>query len=189
MTSERKVIANRINSARSTGPKSIPGKRTASQNAYRHGLAMPVDGVPELVQQADRLAHVIVDQMGGPDCFSLARRIAEADMDIRRVRAARAATVNLISVARSARWLPPKALDDEKVDKFLTEEGSAVLVWAEYRLPCPGAEEGIARAAVQTVPQLARLDRYERRALSRRRRAIWMLLAEIDRNRAHNASG
>ena len=38
MTSQRKIEANRRNSARSTGPKSPEGKRKVSQNAVKHGL-------------------------------------------------------------------------------------------------------------------------------------------------------
>jgi len=37
--SASKLIANRANAAKSTGPRSTEGKRIASQNAQRHGLA------------------------------------------------------------------------------------------------------------------------------------------------------
>jgi hypothetical protein len=37
--SASKLIANRANAAKSTGPRSIEGKRISSQNAQRHGLA------------------------------------------------------------------------------------------------------------------------------------------------------
>ena len=38
MTSQRKIEANRRNSARSTGPRTPEGKRKVSQNAVKHGL-------------------------------------------------------------------------------------------------------------------------------------------------------
>jgi hypothetical protein len=38
-TSASKLIANRTNAAKSTGPRSIEGKRISSENAQRHGLA------------------------------------------------------------------------------------------------------------------------------------------------------
>jgi hypothetical protein len=38
MTSERQIRANRLNSACSTGPKTIAGKKRSSQNAMIHGL-------------------------------------------------------------------------------------------------------------------------------------------------------
>jgi hypothetical protein len=38
MASDRQVAANRRNAARSTGPRTIGGKRRSRRNAYRHGL-------------------------------------------------------------------------------------------------------------------------------------------------------
>ncbi len=37
--SASKLIANRANAAKSTGPRSTEGKRISSENAQRHGLA------------------------------------------------------------------------------------------------------------------------------------------------------
>ena len=37
--STSKLVANRANASKSTGPRSAEGKRTASENATRHGLA------------------------------------------------------------------------------------------------------------------------------------------------------
>jgi len=37
--SASKLIANRANAAKSTGPRSIEGRRISSENAHRHGLA------------------------------------------------------------------------------------------------------------------------------------------------------
>ena len=42
--SASKLIANRANAAKSTGPRSTEGKRIASENVQRHGLA-PLSGV------------------------------------------------------------------------------------------------------------------------------------------------
>ena len=39
--SASKLIANRANAAKSTGPRSAEGKRISSENAQRHGLASP----------------------------------------------------------------------------------------------------------------------------------------------------
>ena len=37
--STSKLVANRANASKSTGPRSVEGKRAASENATRHGLA------------------------------------------------------------------------------------------------------------------------------------------------------
>lgn len=38
MASDKQIEANRLNAARSTGPRTVEGKRRASQNALKHGL-------------------------------------------------------------------------------------------------------------------------------------------------------
>jgi hypothetical protein len=38
MASERQILANRVNSKKSTGPKTHKGKALASMNALKHGL-------------------------------------------------------------------------------------------------------------------------------------------------------
>ena len=38
MSSEKKIKANRLNSKKSTGPKTISGKRRSSLNSITHGL-------------------------------------------------------------------------------------------------------------------------------------------------------
>jgi hypothetical protein len=61
--SASKLIANRANAAKSTGPRSIEGKRISSENAQRHGLAsssgvsldLGVPAIATLVEEATRL--------------------------------------------------------------------------------------------------------------------------------------
>jgi hypothetical protein len=38
MASEEQIVANRLNAARSTGPRTAEGKAAVSQNAVKHGL-------------------------------------------------------------------------------------------------------------------------------------------------------
>ena len=38
MASDRTIAANRVNAQKSTGPRSLEGKRRSSQNATKHGL-------------------------------------------------------------------------------------------------------------------------------------------------------
>jgi hypothetical protein len=38
MTSEKQLLANRLNAQKSTGPRSLPGKTVSARNAVKHGL-------------------------------------------------------------------------------------------------------------------------------------------------------
>ena len=89
MTSTRKLKTNRANAQASTGPKTVKGKARAAQNACRHGLSLSVFADPALSAEAENLAREIAGEGTSPDVVGCARRIAEAQIDIVRVRQAR----------------------------------------------------------------------------------------------------
>ena len=60
--SASKLIANRVNAAKSTGPRSIEGKRISSENAQRHGLAS-ISGV-SLDLRAPALSALLEEARG-----------------------------------------------------------------------------------------------------------------------------
>jgi hypothetical protein len=134
MTSERRLAANRRNARASTGPKTAAGKACAARNARRHGLAVPIGADPVLGAQAEAFAREIVGDEASPQLRALARAIAEAQLDIVRVRSARR----------------------EVMQSSLGSLG----------------KEKLALAISECATQLERFDRYERRALSRRKFAI-----------------
>ncbi len=131
MTSAR-ARASRRNARKSTGPKTAAGKAMASRNARRHGLSLPALADPTIAPDVDALARRIATSVIGSDadprCHELACRIAEAQLDLARVRRA--------------------------------------------RLPLVAQIETDPTSADAVVPELLRLDRYERRALSRRKFAV-----------------
>jgi len=57
MASAKQIEANRLNSKRSTGPKSTEGKRRASQNAVKHGILQAAPVVRGIEKQEDWVAH------------------------------------------------------------------------------------------------------------------------------------
>src|SRR5690242_2841375 len=121
---ERLRAANRANAARSTGPRTRAGKAIVARNALRHGLSLPVLADPTLGAEVVALAQRIAGE-GAPEARRAAAvRIAEAQIDVLRVR---------------------------RIRTKIMDEGFG--------------EDDI------TV-RLMRLDRYERRALSRRNSAI-----------------
>ena len=93
MTSARKVEANRANARRSTGPKTAAGRAKAAQNASRHGLRIPVLSNPILSAEVETMARRIAGD-ASPELLELARKIAEAEIDVIRVRRARSDLVS-----------------------------------------------------------------------------------------------
>ena len=86
MTSSRKIKANRANSQRSTGPKTIAGKSRAAQNALRHGLSIPVLINSALSRETEALAHEIAGEERDRKVLEGARLVAEAQIDLERIR-------------------------------------------------------------------------------------------------------
>src|ERR1700730_4081246 len=98
MSSERKILANRRNARFSTGPRTWAGKKRTSKNAWRHGLAAGIPWEPERLAELEQLANALAPE-GLPDQIDGARMIAEAELDLLRVRAARANLVHLEEMA------------------------------------------------------------------------------------------
>jgi hypothetical protein len=86
VTSERKLRANRANARTSTGPKTARGRSHAARNGLRHALSLPVYSDPVLSEEVQALAREIIGTDANPEIQELARRIAEAQIDLRRVR-------------------------------------------------------------------------------------------------------
>ena len=89
MASRRKIEDNRLNARMSTGPKTALGKARAARNARRHGLSVSVISDPVLSEQVELLAREITDATADNEIYQLARRVAEAQIDLVRVRQAR----------------------------------------------------------------------------------------------------
>ena len=89
MTSTRKIEANRKNARASTGPKTAQGRARLARNALRHGLSLPVCSDPVLCEEVESLAREIAGTEADVEIRELARRVAEAQIDLRRVRHAR----------------------------------------------------------------------------------------------------
>jgi hypothetical protein len=96
MASERQVAANRANAKRSTGPKTVGGRRASSRNALRHGLCSSKGPRPCVSVDVDDLAEALIQQ--GTDQDVTARQIAGVHVELLRIRAVRAellASLNL----------------------------------------------------------------------------------------------
>ncbi len=93
MSRARRDFANRVNARKSTGPRTAAGKAAVARNALRHGLSLPLWREHAIELDVDALARRIVGSIPGlaaePRLHALACRIAEAQLDLARVRRAR----------------------------------------------------------------------------------------------------
>ena len=112
MTSDRKIKANRANARVSTGPRTARGRASAARNALRHGLSLPVCSDPALSEEVEVLARKIAGPDANAEVQELARRVAEAQIDLCRVRYARH---QLVSNALSDPYYEPRAAAVAKV--------------------------------------------------------------------------
>lgn len=147
MTSARQISANRRNAQRSTGPRTAAGKQTIACNALRHGLAADLHRTPALIDELDRLANAI----GGENAEAAQREqaliIAESEFALLRVRAVRTTLFERM---------------------LATAENENLRKSSEQ----PDAPRQLGAGKTSLIDQLRRLERYERRSLSRRQRAI-----------------
>ena len=89
MTTASKIHANRANARASTGPKTADGRARSARNALRHALSLPVCSNPALSEEVETLAREIAGPGANAETQDRARQVAEAQIDLRRVRYAR----------------------------------------------------------------------------------------------------
>jgi len=93
MASERQIAASRRNARKSTGPRSGAGRKRASRNAYRHGLTLSITSTAAFAKQLDKLARKIAGNTDDAILLERARAIAQAELDLARVRRAKVALI------------------------------------------------------------------------------------------------
>jgi hypothetical protein len=208
MSSAHQIAANRENSKKSTGPRTRRGKSRISGNAVRHGLAAVNFGKSGISDQVQRLAKAICNGESDPFRYEQAVIIAETQILLARVRAARIAAIERSrkpgNAVEQQPLIPGYPTDDElrifegftinefrKVAKLLKRMTAAYLaankkyiaglpIWS---VPRTAEASDLAKREgqevrddlecfVRALPELLSLQRYERRALARRRRAI-----------------
>jgi hypothetical protein len=178
-----KTNSNRANARASTGPKTAQGRARSATNAHRHGLTLPVLADPALSEEVEALAREIAGADAGWETQQVARRIAEAQIDLKRVRCARH---RLLSSAigdpdydspRAARKKSKVATYVAKrMARFTPESAQTLMPFAarivDYVKSRPEGLQKFVTILSDMTQQLAAMDRYERRAMARRKFAI-----------------
>ena len=166
MISARKIAPDRRNSGSSCGPKTVVGKRRSRQNALRHGLSASVLSNIAFDEEIEVLARALAGNNNDVSRLALAREVAEAQFDLRRVHEIKIALWNSQSTE------PPQhsQLDGHRSgmevvnpDGLLGGEAYGEAA-APHALPCV--------PPIDVLQSMERLVRYERDAILRRRRAM-----------------
>jgi hypothetical protein len=172
-----RVRARRANARQSTGPRSAAGRRRTARNALSHGLAASIAALPEHDATITRLAGLIAGVGADRKRIGAARRVAEAEIDLLRIRRAR-----LMLLRPAPAHADPRPRDAGTVRGGIATGRRGPLPGRRPDAasgaacapgpPEPGATGQAAAAIGETARAMMRLDRYERRALSRRNAAV-----------------
>jgi hypothetical protein len=153
LTSDHKIKANRVNARASTGPQTAQGRARALRNAFRHGLSLPVCSNPALSEEVER-------------------KVAEAQIDLRRVRYARHKLLSdALADPHYDDWREKMAV----LGSLLRKKNAPDLPVEDFAASLKSMPQGphkFATILLQEAKQLLAMDRYEQRALSRRKSAI-----------------
>jgi hypothetical protein len=182
MASERQIAANRRNALSSTGPRSASGKKRASRNALRHGLTLP-NSSPDFATRLEELSLQFAGEFQNDrTMMEFARNAAEAELDRERARRTRLALVERATNFGSLD--PPKLFPTPlqevkwliRIERWLSGQRQRPprmpkLIDPSTTMPAQAADR-LAEATRRVLPELAKLDRYEARAISRRDQAI-----------------
>jgi hypothetical protein len=144
------------------------------RNALRHGLSLPVCSNPVFSEEVETLAREIAGPGANAETQESARQVAEAQIDLRRVRCARH---QFLTRTLAEPYYDSRANAREKVamlGRLLGKDPPDVPLDALVSVvtSTPQAPHKLAAILSQEAKQLLAMDRYERRALSRRKFAI-----------------
>ena len=189
MASERQIAANRRNARKSTGPRSAAGKKRAGRNAYRHGLSVSMSSNAAFAKELDRLVREIAGDTKDAIALERARAVAEAELELARVRRAKVALIERASAfgeldpPRPPRVAASQAL--RVLNSMVRNPNAPIEGAATFPEPIdssatmPSQEPDRSAEAVRRVlPDLRKLDRYEHRAAMRRDQAVRSLMVE-----------
>jgi hypothetical protein len=175
MTSARQLRANRANARASTGPKTAIGKERAARNSCRHGLAISVLNDGQWAPEVEAWARHIMGEDIDEELLFHARKIAEAQVDLRRTRAHKQRVIQqayLDPRFPTCRRQEQYRRVAEQLHRQQTIEALALEVDATMAEKPATGDAKLVEILGMMAREFAAIDRYERRAMSRRKFAI-----------------
>lgn len=182
MATDRQIAANRRNARKSTGPRSAEAKKRTSRNAFQHGLATSYVANPAEIALVDQLAQQIAGPRQERLALALARDAALAQFELARIRRLKAELIGRVTTFGAVN--PPQIFPTWKDEwRYVLASLRNNNSWLPLPIPPdPSATmpvddaERVAEAIRRALPELAKLERYEVRAVGRRSRALCGLL-------------
>jgi hypothetical protein len=177
VTTEKQTSANKRNATLSTGPRTIAGKINSSTNALRHGLAARPAKDRNRSEEVEKLFRILQAQYQKPQLETLLHEFAEAEIDVLRARITWAFYFNKLAededtyapknrTRRAMRLLKPYFHDKIIPAEVMT------LFWRLIHPQIPPIPERAAHVIRVGDPKLAKIHRYEDRALGRCRNIL-----------------
>jgi hypothetical protein len=179
MATERQIAANRRNARKSTGPRTRAGKKRASRNSYRHGFSYGVAAATAFAGHIEALAQKIAGRGVNAVTLEIARSVARAEFELAQIRRVKVAMI--VRISEFGAFEVSNPLGTFRQIKRILNLIDRGLRW-DLDVPAPpqlpsSEPERSAEAVRRTLPELLKLDRYERRAAARRDCAARQLFA------------
>jgi hypothetical protein len=177
----RQQEANRANARSSSGPRSSAGKARAARNARRHGLTTSIWSDADLSAEAEAFARDLAGPAAGAELQSRGREAAAAHIDVDRVRRLRHCLMlqhlaDPLLIPTASQAARQHVRDLIELDERLSKDH--YIPWRlRAAMEIPEGAERFALVISNLARRLAALERYERRAISRRKRAFRNLVS------------
>ena len=162
MSSQKQIEANRRNAQNSKGPRTTAGKARASRNSRKHALSTISHHNSLFAPRIEAIARAVCPETTNSALWEQALIIGECTTVLVCVQATRVALIEQQSLGSTAAHMTDVDAAGTKLERSQSE-------------PAPPRDEFAAMGLA--ARDLDRLERYERRALSRRKRAIEKYMA------------
>jgi hypothetical protein len=176
MASERQIAANRRNAQNSSGPRSGAGKKRASGNSYRHGLSATMASSAQRAKSIQKLARKLAGDATDVVILEYARDAAQAVFDLAQVRQVKVALIERMRTFGEF----DASVTSRTTRQTISDEAIGMSEPAKAEVAMPSTEPERSDEAVrQALPELLKLDRYERRAATLREQSARIIIGRI----------